>query len=174
MSKRIPWTIRSKGRIVEMGSIVAETDKEALGLVLHEFKPDPHQNYQVQAGELVTTAHGDEFELVARSITGLDDIAERVGIRSPGGYMHGASRSPGDPAPTRAPRVAGHPWGGCKKTPDGYHDLTTSLGGEECDACGEVVGIINAPAGDPPPAYVGQSCPGSISGNNLLQGLMNP
>ena len=89
--KRIRWKVESEGRMLASGQMEATDDKECLGrLLLGEggFAIEPNRCYQIQAGELVTSSFGDEFELTAGAITGLDDIREKQGRLQGDGYIH--------------------------------------------------------------------------------------
>lgn len=76
--KNIKWKVSLKGKYIDSGTVQAESDKEALGMVLLDFAEGRDLKdddcYSVTAGEFMTTSFGDEFERSARvSAHGMDE-----------------------------------------------------------------------------------------------------
>lgn len=75
---KVKWKVYKAGRHVDSGTIEAESDKEALGMVLLDMAERPglvaDDCYSVTAGEITTTSFGDEFKRSARvSAHGMDE-----------------------------------------------------------------------------------------------------
>lgn len=65
-----PWKIYTKGRYVDSGTIKADTQKIAMGLVLAsqiDAGRDPDTSYRITVGDSSTTSFGDEFQRSAEA-----------------------------------------------------------------------------------------------------------
>jgi hypothetical protein len=93
--KKINWKVTCRGAYVDSGSVVAEGDREALDAVLARevgsFPVKPDQPYTIQAGDLLASSYGDEFDAV-RGAAYLDDTKVE-----PSGHLYAPPPVPGLP-----------------------------------------------------------------------------
>ena len=63
--RRFSWSIRQKDVLIDVGTIVAESERKALQQVLQDHKDDKRlhadKNYQITVGDTAMSVFGDEF-----------------------------------------------------------------------------------------------------------------
>jgi len=120
-TKNIPWKVTLKGRHLDSGSMKAGSAREVLDAVLArevgEFLIKPEESYTIQAGDLLASSYGDEFEAL-RGASYLDETK-----LEPSGHLFG-------------PAIAACPGGGEHDMNGDHLDPLTGDLYPKCRKCG--------------------------------------
>tara|TARA_R110002153_G_scaffold132597_2_gene281619 strand:- start:1692 stop:2567 length:876 start_codon:yes stop_codon:yes gene_type:complete len=129
---RYDWKVSQGGRYVDSGTIEADTQKEAMGLVLlaqeeerKAGKREPDKSYSIKCGDSMMSSYGDEFVRSAEC-TSWTDEPEMDG----GGFI---APSLADVGIETLEDMAGSVTYGCA-----HEWMPSGFGEEKCDHCGKL------------------------------------